>query len=480
LSAELAETRATGPPSTSTAGVRMKITFLGATGTVTGSKYLIDCGASRVLVDCGLFQGLKQLRLRNRAPLPFDPNSLDAVVLTHAHLDHSGYLPLLVKNGFKGPIFCTAATRDLCSILLPDSGHLQEEEADFANRHGFSKHQPALPLYTRADAVRSLEFFESLPVEKEIELTRDLTCRLAPAGHLLGAVFVHLQGGGTDLLFTGDLGRASDPLLPAPTLIEEAAHLVLESTYGDRLHTDVDPRDTLEAVVSATARRGGSVVIPSFAVGRAQLVLLLLHQLKTAGRIPDIPVFLDSPMATRATEVFARHLSGHRLSRSECDAVCATATVIDTVEESKAIDHMRVPRIIISASGMATGGRVLHHLKVFAPDPRNTVLFVGYQAAGTRGGAMIAGVKEVKIHGEHIPVRAEVAVLDNVSGHADYREILQWLGHFRRPPRTTFITHGEPVPADALRHRVEEELGWTCLVPEYREEVVLPREPAAG
>jgi metallo-beta-lactamase family protein len=456
----------------------MKITFLGATGTVTGSKYLIECGATRALVDCGLFQGLKQLRLRNRAPLPFAPRDLDAVLLTHAHLDHSGYLPLLVKNGFRGPVYCTPATSDLCAILLPDSGHLQEEEAEFANRHGYSRHHPALPLYTRADAERCLEQLEPVEFGSEMMLGDDLRFRLHPAGHLLGAAMVHLFGGGTDLLFTGDLGRPHDLLLPPPTVIEEASHLVVESTYGDRLHTDSDPLDLLEKVVTSTASRGGSVVIPSFAVGRAQLVLLLLHQLKSAGRIPDIPVFLDSPMAVKATEVFSRHVDGHRLERAECDAVCATARVVNSVAESKEIDRMRFPRIILSASGMATGGRVLHHLKALAPDPRNTVLFVGFQAAGTRGGTMIAGANSVKIHGEYVPVRAEIAVLDNISGHADYQEILEWLGHFRRPPRSTFITHGEPVAADALRLRIEEALGWHCVVPEYRESVELPAAQA--
>jgi metallo-beta-lactamase family protein len=451
----------------------MRITFLGATGTVTGSKYLVECGSTRVLVDCGLFQGLKQLRLRNRAPLPFEPRDLDAVLLTHAHLDHTGYLPLLVKNGFRGPVRCTPATAHLCAILLPDSGHLQEEEAEFANRHGHSRHRPALPLYTRADAERCLEQFEPVECGSDTVVGDDLRFRLYPAGHLLGAAMVHLIGNGTDLLFSGDLGRPHDLLLPPPAVVEEASHLVVESTYGDRLHTESDPLDLLESLITRTARRGGSVVIPSFAVGRAQLVLLLLHQLKSAGRIPDIPVFLDSPMAIQATEVFARQIDDHRLSRVECDAVCATARVVRSVEESKAIDRMQVPRIILSASGMATGGRVLHHLKVLAPDPRNTVLFVGFQAAGTRGAAMVAGAESVKIHGQYVPVRAEVAALDNISGHADYREILEWLGHFRRAPRSTFITHGEPLAADALRLRIEESLGWQCIVPEYRESVEL-------
>jgi metallo-beta-lactamase family protein len=451
----------------------VNLSFLGAAGTVTGSRYLLQNRGARVLVDCGLFQGLKQLRLRNRAPLPFEPASLDAVVLTHAHLDHSGYLPVLVRDGFRGPIYCTAATHDLCSILLPDSGHLQEEEAEYANRHGYSRHHPALPLYTRQDAIRSLGSFEAVGLHEDIVAADGIEFRLHRSGHLLGSALVHLRADAVDILFTGDLGRPSDPILHPPEVVEEASHLVVESTYGNRCHPEIDPDLALAEVVNRAAARGGSVIVPSFAVGRAQLLLYLLHRLKRARRIPDLPVYLDSPMAARATDVFARHLTEHRLDRAECDAVFGGVTVVETPEQSRAIDHMSMPRVIVSASGMATGGRVLHHLKALMPDPRNVVLLVGHQAAGTRGAALVGGAREVKIHGHYVPVRAEVAVLENVSAHADREEIVAWLRGFRAAPAVTYVTHGEPVPADAMRHRIQEALGWTCHVPEHGETVTL-------
>lgn len=447
----------------------MEITFLGATGTVTGSKYLVTSGSRRILVDCGLFQGLKQLRLRNREPLPLDPASLDAVLLTHAHLDHSGYLPLLVRNGFRGPVHCTPGTRDLCGILLPDSGYLQEEEAEYANRHGFSKHHPAEPLYTQQDAIRSLDSFLDAPFGRELDLGEGLTATFLPAGHILGAAMIILRHKGVSVLFSGDLGRPRDPLLPPPALIREADYLLVESTYGDRHHEPVDPLDQLEAVIQRTSKRGGVVLIPAFAVGRTQTLLYLLYRLKKEGRIPDLPIFVDSPMAASAIRIFAEHPEEHRLSPAECDAVCGVARAVESVEESKAIGRMHFPRVIISASGMATGGRVLHHLKGFAPDARNTVVFVGHQAVGTRGAAMIAGAKSIKIHGRYVPVRAELAVLDNLSAHADADEILDWLHHFERPPLETFVVHGEPPAADALRLRIEETLGWKVRVPDYRE-----------
>mgnify|MGYP002778816684 CR=1 FL=1 len=451
----------------------MQLTFLGAAGTVTGSRYLVTSGPRRVLVDCGLFQGLKQLRLRNREPFPVDPALLDAVVLTHAHLDHTGYLPLLVRNGFRGPVYCTAATRDLCAILLPDSGHLQEEEAEFANRQGYSRHRPALPLYTRADAERSLESFVPVPLGRAVDLGGGLTYEYRAAGHILGAAMVLLHGEGRAVLFSGDLGRPRDPILPAPAVVEEADYLIVESTYGDRAHATVDPSDALEEVIARTAGRGGSVVIPAFAVGRTQTLLYHIHHLREAGRIPDVPVYLDSPMAGAATRVFREHGTATRLSHAEVEAVSESTRIVESVEESKQIDRGAFPRIIVSASGMATGGRVLHHLKVFAPDPRNTILFAGYQAAGTRGAQMVAGATEVKIHGAYVPVRAEVASLDNVSGHADAGEILEWLQNFRAAPRRTFITHGEPVAADALRRRIEESLAWECRVAEHGEQAGL-------
>jgi metallo-beta-lactamase family protein len=452
----------------------MQLNFWGAAGTVTGSKYLVTTGSRRVLVDCGLFQGLKELRLRNRTPFPVEPASIDAVVLTHAHLDHTGYLPLLVRNGFRGPVYCTEATRHLSEILLPDSGHLQEEEAAFANREGYSRHRPALPLYTRDDAVQSLERFAPIPYEEEVELGGGVSVRLHPAGHILGAATVRLRAEGTSVLFSGDLGRPNDPILRPPAPAESADYLVVESTYGDRRHAAVDPAESLAEVVTRTAARGGSVVIPAFAVGRTQTLLYLVRHLKEEGRIPDLPVFLDSPMAGAATRVFREHGAAESLlDQAEVDAVCDAAKVVETVQESKRIDRGAFPRIIISASGMATGGRVLHHLKVFAPDPRNTILFTGYQALGTRGGDMVRGAEEVKIHGAYVPVRAEVASLDNVSGHADYAEILEWLRTVPAAPRRTFITHGEPAAADALRRRIEEELSWSCRIPEHGEQAEL-------
>jgi metallo-beta-lactamase family protein len=450
----------------------MELRFLGAAGTVTGSKYLVRAGSRNILVDCGLFQGYKQLRLRNRAPLPVNPREIDAVILTHAHLDHSGYLPLLIKNGYAGKVYCTQATRDLCAILLPDSGHLQEEEAEYANRHKFSRHTPALPLYTRADAERSLARFAPVDFARDVDLD-GLTLHLLPAGHILGSSFVRLRYGGQTLLFTGDLGRPNDLIMVAPTVVTHADYLVVESTYGDRRHDTTDPQERLAEIINRTVKRGGAVIVPAFAVGRAQTLMYLIHLLKAAQAIPDIPVFLNSPMAVDATRLYHNHRGEHRLTPAQCDAMCAAAKVVNSVEESKALNTRQGPMIIISASGMATGGRVVHHLKAFAPDPRNTILFVGFQAGGTRGAAMLNGAETIKIHGEYVPVRAEVASIDNFSAHADYAEILGWLENFESPPRQTFVTHGEPKAADALRHRIEENLGWRTIVPDYLETVRL-------
>ena len=451
----------------------MEITFLGATGTVTGSKYLVSTGNKKILVDCGLFQGYKQLRLRNRAPLPVNPREIDAVILTHAHLDHSGYLPLLIKNGFAGKVYCSEATRDLCAILLPDSGHLQEEEAEYANRHKFSKHAPALPLYTREDAERSLTRFAPVDFERDVDLGGGLTLHLLPAGHMLGSSFVRLRHEGKTLLFTGDLGRPNDLIMVAPTIVSRADYLVVESTYGDRRHDPTDPQQRIAEVINRTVKRGGAVIVPAFAVGRAQTLMYLIHLLKESNAIPDIPVFLNSPMAVDATRIHRNHRGEHRLTPAQCDAMCAVAKIVNSVEESKALNARTRPMIVIAASGMATGGRVVHHLKAFAPEARNTILFVGFQAGGTRGAAMLNGADSIKIHGEYVPVRAEVASIDNLSAHADYAEILGWIEHFEAPPRRTFVTHGEPKAADALRHRIEENLGWRATVPDYLETVRL-------
>ncbi len=449
------------------------ITFLGAVGTVTGSKYLLEAGGWRILVDCGLFQGFKQLRLRNWAPPPFDPASIDAVILTHAHLDHSGYLPLLVRNGFKGPVYATSGTRDLCSILLPDSGHLQERDAEFANRHGFSKHKPAKPLYTQKDAETALERLKPVPFEQDLDLGKALNIRFLPAGHILGAALIEIKIAGTKILFSGDLGRYGSPIMLDPAKVRQADYLVVESTYGDRLHEDADPEARIAEVINRTVKRGGTVLIPAFAVGRAQSLMFHLNRLKTDKRIPDLPIFLDSPMAIDASEIFCSHTGEHRLTDAECRAACQVATYVRETDASKALDANPMPKVIISASGMATGGRIVHHLKYYAPDARNTVLFTGFQAGGTRGAAMVRGVKSVKIHGAYVPINAEVDNLHMLSAHADANEIMTWLGQFETPPCRTFITHGEPNASDALRQKIEENLGWACDVPAYRDQVEL-------
>ena len=449
------------------------LSFLGAVGTVTGSKYLLETGGHRLLVDCGLFQGFKQLRLRNWAAFPVPPSSIGHVLLTHAHLDHSGYLPLLVRNGFSGPILCSDATRALCGLLLPDSGHLQEQDAEFANRHGFSRHHPALPLYTEADADKALRRFKAVSFHKPVSLPGGVEARFLRAGHILGAALIELRCGNTKLLFSGDVGRPNDPTMLDPESVEDADYLVVESTYGDRRHDSLDPEIALGDAVRTTAARGGTVLIPAFAVGRTQTLLFHLYRLKAQGRIPDLPVYLDSPMAMDATEIFAQHANDHRIGASEVHSVFALPQYVRTVEESKQLDRSGTPKVIISASGMATGGRVLHHLETFAPEARNLILFAGFQAGGTRGAAMTQGAETIKIHGRYIPVRAAVKNLDMLSAHADADEILGWLRGFRSAPKMTFITHGEAAAADALRRRISEELGWPCTVPEYRDKVEL-------
>jgi metallo-beta-lactamase family protein len=451
----------------------MQIQFLGATGTVTGSKYLVTGPGSRVLVDCGLFQGYKQLRLRNWATPPFDPRAIDAVVLTHAHIDHSGYLPLLVKAGFRGRIHCSDATAHLCRILLPDSARLQEEQAEHANRYGYSKHAPALPLYTQADAQAALARLAPVGFDRGFEAAPGLHAMLRPAGHILGASIVELREGRSRCVFSGDLGRPNDPIMRPPADVDggdPVDALVLESTYGDRRHPDLDTSAEIAAIVSRTAARGGVVVVPAFAVGRTQALLLHLHRLKASGAIPAaLAVYVDSPMATDVTEIYLGHAEEHRLDERECRALAGATRFVASPDESRALDQSSWPMVIIAGSGMATGGRVLHHLKRFAPDPRNTILFTGFQAGGTRGDSLVHGATEVKIHGAYVPVRAEVRNLETLSAHADREEILDWLARWRHPPRRVFLTHGEPAATDALRKGIAERFGWRCFVPDYLE-----------
>ncbi|MEJ5992352.1 MBL fold metallo-hydrolase [Ramlibacter sp. PS3R-8] len=451
----------------------MRLTFMGAAGTVTGSKYLLEHDGRRLLVDCGLFQGLKQLRLRNWDRFPLDPASIDAVVLTHAHIDHSGYLPGLIKKGFKGPVFATEATRDLCELLLPDSGHLQEEDAFYANRHGFSKHHPAEPLYTEEDGRRALRLFRAQPFGTAFEPIPGVSIRFSPAGHILGAASVHVAWEGGSALFSGDLGRDEDVIMRPPEAPAAADYVIVESTYGDRLHANEDPATLVAGAINRTAARGGVVVIPAFAVGRAQALMHIVAVLKKERRIPDLPLFLNSPMAVNATALYHKYRPQHRLSVEECDRMHTGARIVNTVEESRKLNELRFPAVIISASGMATGGRVVHHLKAFAPDHRNTVLLAGYQAAGTRGAALAGGATQIKIHGDYVPVRAEVANIGALSAHADRNELLAWLAKLPRAPRRVFVTHGEPVAADHLRQAIEEKHGWSCTVPDHMQAVEL-------
>ena len=443
----------------------LTLTSLGGAGTVTGSKHLLEHDGRRILVDCGLFQGLKNLRELNWAKLPVDPASIDAVVLTHAHLDHSGYLPKLVRDGFRGPIVSTRATREVAELILKDSGHLQEKDAKYANRKGFSKHKPALPLYSLRDAERAMEFFSPVATHTPIDLPAGARLTLRRAGHILGAATAEIEWGGRRVVFSGDLGRYDDPVMHDPELVPPADSLVVESTSGNRLHERSDPTESLGQVIERTTARGGSVIIPAFAIGRAQSLLYHLWRLKQAGRLGLIPVYLDSPMAIDATALLHAYREDHRLPPEVCEAVCAVATYTRDVEDSKAIMTNTVPKVIISASGMATGGRVLHHLKSLGPDRRNTIVISGFQAAGTRGRALADGARELKIHGQWVPMQAEVADLPMLSAHADADEILRWLGGFERPPRETFIVHGEASASEALRVRIDRDLGWQASVP---------------
>lgn len=444
------------------------IQFLGGAGTVTGSKYLLRHDGQQLLVDCGLFQGYKALRLRNRAPLPVVPGHIGAVVLTHAHLDHSGHLPLLVREGFHGKVWCTHATRDLCDILLPDSAHLQEEDAAYANRHGFSKHSPALPLYTVADAQAALRLLRPQPVYQPFEPLRGWRVQFFGAGHILGAAQVLVEVGGRRLLFSGDLGRTDDALMLPPDPPPQADAVVVESTYGNRRHPDTHLIEELAPLLARVAARGGTAVVPVFAVGRAQAILHAIAQLKRQHRLPAaLSVYLDSPMAIHATALLERHLGEHRLSHQEVLQMTRSVRAVMTPEDSKAIARHHGPKIILAGSGMATGGRVLHHLKLYLGDHRHMVILTGYQAPGTRGDALQRGAATLRIHGEDWPVRAEVAQLLSASAHADGEGLLNWLRAIPGQPGRTFVVHGEPDAADTLRCRIERELHRTALVPEH-------------
>ena len=481
----------------------ISLTFLGAARTVTGSKYLLDTGAARVLIDAGLFQGLKTLRELNWQDFPVLPSSLDAVVLTHAHLDHVGYLPRLVMQGFRGRVFCTAGTRDLCRIVLPDSGRIQEEDAANANRNGFSRHTPALPLYGEADAFRAVSLLQPVGYERPMPVAEGVEVDFIAAGHLLGSAFARVRTNGLTILFGGDLGRYNRPVLPDPVTVSSADYLLVESTYGNRIHERDDEGEHLASVIRATTERGGKVIIPAFAIGRVEELLYWIGRLEEQRRIPVLPVFLDSPMASEALNRYSERLNeldpelrpqeedgkaphdaaAHEpLPRRRTQAaherrVCAFCTArfraVASSAESRQVTQSRRPAIVISSSGMATGGRVLHHLKDGLPDERNTVLLVGFQALGTRGRQLLDGAQTVKIHGQQVPVRARIDRIESMSAHADSSEILRWLGGFERPPRRTFLVHGEPEAMDALAASISDKLGWGVHMPALNEVVTL-------
>jgi metallo-beta-lactamase family protein len=457
----------------------MKLSFHGAAQTVTGSKHLLEIDGRRVLVDCGQFQGLKQLRELNWAPLPFDVHTLDAVVLTHAHLDHCGLLPKLVAAGYDRRIFCTPGTLDLCRVVLPDAGRLQEEDARQANKHGYTRHEPAKPLFTEADAFRTVTQLQPVGYERPIEILPGVEIDFLPAGHLLGSAYVRVRVGGqqgTTVLFGGDLGRYGRPVLPDPSSVRHADVLLLESTYGNRVHPEDDGGEALAQVIRSTIERKGKVIVPSFAIGRVEEVLYWIKRLEDEKRIPVTPVFVDSPMAKEALRYYSQRmneLDPEMGAHGRAVHVFATARfkVVQSVEESKQLTASRLPAIVISSSGMATGGRVLHHLEKALPDARNTVMFVGFQSEGTRGRALVDGAREVKIHGRIIPVGATIARIDAMSAHADQQEILRWLGGFEKPPARTFLVHGEPDAQATLKRAIEDALHWNVHVPSMGESV---------
>jgi metallo-beta-lactamase family protein len=461
-----------------------KITFLGAAGTVTGSKYLLEAGSKRLLVDCGLFQGSKELQQRNWNPLTVDPATIDWVLLTHAHIDHTGYLPRLVAAGYRGPVYADAATHELCNLLLPDSAHLQEEDAQFAARKGYSSHKQPLPLYTVAQAQQALARFQEIPREDVFTISPEFSVRTHDAGHILGSTWLELtiteNGKKTLVVFSGDIGRYDQVILKDPEPPTRADFLLCESTYGDREHGTGSVADELADVINRVAKRGGVAVIPSFAVGRTQTLMYYLRELDDAQRTPKLPVYVDSPMAISVTDIYARHHEDHDLDFTKLEQQgdrdplnLHDVHMTRAVEDSKKINDVTSPCIIISASGMATGGRVLHHLAKRLPDSRSAVLLVGYQAAATLGRALQDGAQFVRIHGQEVPVRAEIVVLDQLSAHAGRSELLRWLSGFTAPPRQTFLVHGEPSGLEGLRTGIASRYHWPVIVPGYLQSFTL-------
>ena len=451
-----------------------EIGFFGGAGTVTGSRHMVMSGDERVLVDCGMYQGLKTLREKNWEPPPFDAASLPFVILTHSHIDHIGMLPRLVKNGFKGAVICTPPTKDLAELMLLDAAHLQEEDADFLNRKGLSKHAPALPLFDTDDAHQTLALLSTRPYGEWTELSERISCRFLNAGHLLGSSMVEMKvrenGAVTSILFSGDLGRYDVPLNPDPDPPPPVDYILLESTYGDRLHSTESLYDQVERVMKNMIKRRGILVVPAFAVGRSQQIIYVLNVLISQGRLPELPIHLDSPMAVDATRIYRNY---PRESEAKGELVAANVILHHSVAESKSLNNLRGPAVLISSSGMLTGGRILHHLKRLLPDPRNTVVLAGYQAAGTRGRALLEHARTIKIHGEQVEVKATMEDFCGFSGHADAGELMRWLSACKTPPRRIFLTHGEPEASAALARRINTEKGWKTTLPHLGEVVRL-------
>lgn len=443
----------------------IKLHFLGAANTVTGSRFLLDTGRQRILIDCGMFQGYKNLRERNWRPFPVPAKSIDAIVLTHAHMDHSGFVSALVHEGFGGNVYCTDATAALCKILWMDAAHLQTEEAEYLNRHHLSKHEPARPLYDENAARTALERLKTVTLAQTLQLG-DVTIRFHRNGHILGSAFLEVIIADKTFLFSGDLGRPHDAVMRPPEAPVYADYLIVESTYGDRLHDTSDASKKIADIINSTIHLGGSILMPAFAVGRAQSVLYLLAKLQEQNVIPNIPIYLDSPMATSVTDIYRHFQQYHKLHGEECELLCGRAKNTPTVYESRALNDVSMPHIIVSASGMATGGRVLHHLKYMLGNHRNTILFTGFQAGGTRGARLVGGEKSIKIHGAYYDVKARIENIDSLSAHADYAETMQWLEGLPVAPAKTFVVHGEPEAADAMRLRIQETYGWSTCVPE--------------
>ena len=447
----------------------MNITFLGGTGTVTGSKYLVETSSSKILIDCGLYQGYKWLRARNREPLPLDLQKLDAIVLTHAHLDHSGFIPAVYKQGFRGPVYAHPATISLCSILLVDSGHIQEDDAKFYGKHKISRHENPEPLYDKATAQACLSLFQPVDFDEMFKIG-DIDVTLQSVGHILGAASVILQADGKRVGFSGDVGRSNDSIMLPPKPLPPLDLLMLESTYGNRLHDKESPLDQLAEVVNAMAKKAGVLLIPSFAVGRTESILHMLATLIKADSIPKLPIYLDSPMAINVFDIYQQHCDLNRLSKEQCYDMCHVASFTKTVDESKALAELTLPHIIIAGSGMATGGRILHHMKRLLGDYRTTILFTGYLSGGTRGAKMIAGQNTVKIHGKWWPVKAEVEVLHGLSGHSDYQEITQWLKSSQLKAKTKIrLVHGEPEASEAMRDHLKQNTQFDVEVASYHE-----------